>query len=76
MSQTCANCEFSSLIGERFGDEGWYRCRRYPPVVSSDPNLNRVFKNSGVQGTWPVVWSNDVCGEWSSPQFLRIPIQR
>lgn len=54
-SPECGNCRFCVL--DKDGDG---QCRRYPPAVLVD------------EGTWATVWpvveSDDFCGEWKPAQ--------
>jgi hypothetical protein len=62
----CKNCQFRS------DDElpGGYQCRRYPPSVQTDvlggatDGMQGLKINSQTYSVWPMVTTDDWCGEW------------
>jgi hypothetical protein len=65
---TCRTCRFYDFFDKKDFDLEAL-CRRHPPapMVGSNEDRNRLL-----YANWPLVSSNDWCGEWK-PDFLDDP---
>ena len=61
-AQACSSCRWWDHI-EAVGFSA--ECRRFPPVPSWRLGQNGIDFS---QGSWPVTWGHDWCGEFAPPR--------
>lgn len=73
--KSCATCRYADLPPEKDdqGEPANRICKRYPPVPLIAPVYGtdgKIIQEHGIQNFFPLVASNQWCGEWEMQMAL------